>query len=34
VLGADPSTTAPEALKDVPVLGTVIGGHVLGAPGA
>lgn len=34
VLGADPLTTAAEALKDVPVLGTVIGGRVLTPPGA
>ncbi|MEM7521461.1 MAG: amidohydrolase [Pseudomonadota bacterium] len=29
VLGADPTASAPEALKDVPVLGTVSGGTVL-----
>lgn len=28
VLGADPTAVAPEALKDVPVLGTVLGGKV------
>lgn len=28
VLGADPTQVAPGALKDVPVLGTVSGGHV------
>lgn len=34
VLGDDPSTVAPEALKDVPVLGTVIGGRPLPLPTA
>ena len=28
VLGDDPTAVDPMALKDVPVLGTVIGGHV------
>ena len=28
VLGADPTQVAPGELKDVPVLGTVSGGHV------
>jgi predicted amidohydrolase YtcJ len=28
VLGQDPTAVAPEALKDVPVLGTVLSGHV------
>ena len=32
VLGDDPTTVRPEALKDVPVLGTVIGGRVLALP--
>ncbi len=32
VLGDDPTAVPPEALKDVPVLGTVIGGRVLALP--
>ncbi|MCG5075460.1 amidohydrolase [Paraburkholderia tagetis] len=32
VLDEDPSTCAPERLKDVPVWGTVLGGRVLRAP--
>lgn len=32
VLGSDPTDTAPEALKDVAVQGTMIGGHPLAAP--
>jgi predicted amidohydrolase YtcJ len=34
VLGDDPLAGAPEALKDVPVLGTVIGGRVVPLPKA
>ena len=32
VLGDDPTAVPPEALNDVPVLGTVIGGRVLALP--
>jgi len=32
VLDEDPSTCAPERLKDVPVWGTVLGGRVMRAP--
>jgi len=32
VLGDDPLAVAPEALKDVPVLGTVIGGRAVALP--
>ena len=32
VLGDDPTAVPPEALKDVPVRGTVIGGRVLALP--
>src|SRR5690606_24253423 len=34
VLDSDPSLAAPEALKDVKVQGTVVGGHPLTLPGA
>jgi len=32
VLGEDPSTCAPERLKDIPVWGTVLGGRVFRSP--